>query len=89
MKCGIVFELYVENKLMNVMNKIVLNLGLLVFFISIIFFSRTGMPVQDVILKAFLIFFFLTVMLSIAAIVFMKSINKVSLQKKQDLNTNL
>ncbi|NCS90395.1 MAG: hypothetical protein AUK34_05420 [Ignavibacteria bacterium CG2_30_36_16] len=71
------------------MNKIILQFGLLVFFLAVIFFSQRGIPLQDILLKSFLIFIVLTVMLSIAAIVFMKSINKSSLDKSKELTENL
>ncbi|MBZ0199482.1 MAG: hypothetical protein K8H86_06415 [Ignavibacteriaceae bacterium] len=71
------------------MNKIILQFGLLVFFLAVIFFSQRGIPFQDILLKSFMIFIVLTTMLSIAAIVFMKSVNKTSLSKNKDLTENL
>lgn len=68
------------------MNKIVLNAGLLIFALSVVFFSRNNLPIQDVLLRSFIVFFIATVMISIAVIIFMKSINKVSLQKRKDLS---
>jgi len=68
------------------MNKIVLNAGLLIFALSVVFFSKNNLPIQDVLLRSFLVFFIATVMLSIATIIFMKSINKISSQKNKDLS---
>ncbi len=70
------------------MNKIILNFGLLVFCLSVIFFSRIGLPLQVVLFRSFLIFVSLTVMLSIIAIIFIKAVNKVSLEKKNELTKN-
>jgi hypothetical protein len=68
------------------MHKIVLNAGLLIFALSVVFFSKNNLPILDVLLRSFLVFFIATVMLSIATIIFMKSINKVSLKKSKDLS---
>lgn len=71
------------------MNKIILQFGLLVFFLAVIFFSQRGIPFQDILIKSFMIFIVLTIMLSIAAIMFMKSINKSSIEKNKELSQNL
>ncbi len=70
------------------MNKIVLNFGLLVFCLSVIFFSRMGLPLQDVLFRSFLIFVSLTVMLSIVVIIFIKAVNKVSYEKNNEITNN-
>ena len=70
------------------MNKIILNFGLLVFSLSIIFFSRVGLPVQDVLIRSFLIFLAVTVMLSLIALGFIKAINKASSEKNKELTQN-
>lgn len=67
------------------MNKIILHFGLLVFFLSIIFFSQRGMPLEDVIIKSFVIFIVLTIMLNVVAIIFIRSINKTALDKNKKL----
>ncbi len=67
------------------MNKIVLNFGLLVFFIAIIIYSQQGLQIEDVLLRAFVIFVLVTVMLSILAIAFLKAINRASLEKGKQL----
>jgi membrane protein implicated in regulation of membrane protease activity len=66
------------------MNKIVLNAGLLVFFISIIFFSQKGMALPDILLRSLVLFVVATIMLSILAIAFIKAINKAAETKRQD-----
>lgn len=67
------------------MNKIILHFGLLVFFLSVIFFSQRGMPLEDVLLKSFVIFIVLTVMLNIVAILFIRSVNKTAIEKSKKL----
>lgn len=67
------------------MNKIILHFGLLVFFLSVIFFSQRGMPLEDVLLKSFVIFIVLTVMLNIVAILFIRSVNKTASEKSKKL----
>ena len=66
------------------MNKIILHIGLLMFFISIIIFSQQGMLVQDVLLRSFIIFFVATLMLTILALSFIRAINKTSVQKHKN-----
>lgn len=71
------------------MNKIILNIGLLFFFLSVIFFAQREIPFYDVLFKSFAIFFFITLVLTILSIVFIKSINKKTLNKSQQLKENL
>lgn len=71
------------------MNKIIIKFGLLVFFLSIIFFSRIGIPVQDVVFRSFLVFIVVTVMISLIALLFTRSVNKISKDKQKDLTQNL
>jgi len=65
--------------------KIVLNFGLLVFFLSIIFFSQKGMLVEDVLIRSFGIFLVVTVMASILALAFVKAINKAVKDRQTEL----
>jgi predicted membrane channel-forming protein YqfA (hemolysin III family) len=66
------------------MNKIIVHIGLLLFFISIIIFSQQGMLVEDVLLKSFIIFFVATLMLTILALSFIRAINKTSVEKHKN-----
>lgn len=66
------------------MNKIILNVGLLIFFLSIIIFSQQGMLVEDVLIKSFVIFFVATLMLTILALSFVRAINKTSIEKQKN-----
>jgi len=68
------------------MNKIILNFGLLVFFISVVVFSQSGMKIQEILLHSFIIFVAITTLTSIIALVFIKSINKTSSEKGKQLN---
>lgn len=70
------------------MNKIVLQFGLLVFFLSVIFFSRVGLPVLQVLFRSFIVFVAATLMLGFVVIIFIKSINKTSIKKKEILENN-
>ncbi len=71
------------------MNKIVMNVGMLFFFLSIIFFSQMNLPLIDVLIRSFAIFIFLTGMLGVLALVFIRSINKKSFEKGNDFSENL
>lgn len=71
------------------MNKIVLNFGLLIFFISIVVFSQKGMLVQDVLIKSTIVFLVVTIMFSILALAFIKAINKTSTGKQKHINHKL
>jgi membrane protein implicated in regulation of membrane protease activity len=71
------------------MNKIIIKFGLLVFFLAVIFFSRIGIPLQDVVFRSFLVFIVLTVMISLVALLFTRSVNKISRDKQKDLTQNL
>jgi hypothetical protein len=71
------------------MNKIVFNFGLLVFFISIILFSQKDLVWTDVLLRSFVVFIVVTLMLGILAISFVKAINKTSLNRDANIKNNL
>ncbi|HPN37640.1 MAG TPA: hypothetical protein PL041_04500 [Melioribacteraceae bacterium] len=71
------------------MNKIVMSLGLLVFFISVIFYSQQGLDIVDVLKRSFAIFFVVTFMGAIIAILFIKAINQTSLKKAKKMNDKI
>lgn len=58
------------------MNKVLLQFGLLIFCFSLIFFSQRGMPLQDVVIKSFIVFVSLTIVLSVVVLLVLKMINK-------------
>ena len=66
------------------MKKIIFNVGLLVFFISLIVFSQQGMLIQDILIKSFIIFFVVTLMLTILALAFIRAVNKISIEKQKN-----
>ncbi len=66
------------------MNKIILNIGLLVFCFSIIFFSQREMPIAEVLIKSFIVFISSTVILSVTAIVLVKLIQKTASHTNED-----
>lgn len=71
------------------MNKIILHTGFLIFFISVIFFSQKGMALEDILIRSLVVFVVATIMLSVLAIVFVKSINKTALAKgKSTIDNN-
>lgn len=58
------------------MNKILIQFGLLIFCFALIFFSQRGMPLQDVVLKSFIVFVAFTIVLSVVVLFVLKMINK-------------
>lgn len=70
------------------MNKIVLNLGLLVFFLSIIFYSQKGLAVDDVLFRSFILFFVVTLLAGVITLAFIKAINKTAVSRGKNLNLN-
>lgn len=58
------------------MNKILIQFGLLIFCFSLIFFSQRGMPLQDVVMKSFIVFIALTIVLSVVVLFVFRMINK-------------
>lgn len=58
------------------MNKILIQFGLLIFCFSLIFFSQRGMPLQDVVMKSFIVFITLTIVLSGVVLFVFRMINK-------------
>lgn len=63
------------------MNKIVIRFGLLFFFLAVIYFTQREMSVSDVLLRSFVLFMVITVMVSVFVIAFMKAINKTDNHK--------
>ena len=71
------------------MKKIILQIGLLFFFLSAIFFSQRGFSIPDVLLKSFVVFIMVAVMLSFLAIVLLKSVKRETEKEKEDVSDNL
>jgi FtsH-binding integral membrane protein len=71
------------------MNKIVMSLGLLVFFIAVIIYSQQGLDIVEVLKRAFAVFFVVTFMFTILAILFIRAINQASLKKAQKMKDKI
>lgn len=70
------------------MNKIVLNIGLLIFCLSIIFFSQRQMPIVEVLYKSLMIFIISTIILSVGAYILMKTFESNE-EKNNNENTKI
>jgi len=73
----------------EIMNKIIFQFGLLVFFFSVIYFTQKGDSLQQIVLNSFAIFIILTVMLSLLSIMLIRSINKNSFDKINSYSEDL
>lgn len=71
------------------MNKIIVQIGLLVFFISVIFFGQKEMAIQDILIRSLVLFVASTIMLSLLYLVFIRSINKMAVSKKKSFSDNI
>jgi len=72
------------------MNKIVTRIGLLSFFLSIIFFMNKSLPILQVFFRAFLVFVFVTIMTSIVMLIIIRSVKKATVSRNNsDLEKNL
>ncbi len=63
------------------MNKIIIQFGLLVFFLAVIFFIQKGFPLEDVLIRSFIIFIVITLLLGLLSLLFIRAINKTSYDK--------
>ncbi|MCX6151044.1 MAG: hypothetical protein NTX22_11000 [Ignavibacteriales bacterium] len=70
------------------MYKIVIEIGLLIFFLSIIIFMQQGILLETVLFRSLVIFIVVTVMMSLLMITFIKAINKSFLKKEKLSNQN-
>jgi len=64
------------------MNKIIVNFGMLVFFLSIVIFSQKGLMIQDILIRSAIIFVVVTIMFSVLALAFVKAVNKTASEKQ-------
>ncbi len=60
------------------MHKTIMQIGLLIFFLAVFFFTRMGMPIQDILIRSVVLFLAATILLSIIVLIFYRSVNKVS-----------
>ncbi|RJP63123.1 MAG: hypothetical protein QY331_02665 [Melioribacteraceae bacterium] len=71
------------------MNKIVLNVGILVFSLSLIYFGQRNLEFTEVLLRSFVMFVFSTLALAVITILFIKSINRTTTKKNAEIARNI
>lgn len=71
------------------MNKIVLNVGILVFSLSLIYFGQRNLEFTEVLLRSFVMFVFSTLALAVITILFIKSINRTTVKKNAEIARNI
>lgn len=71
------------------MNKIVFNIGLLIFFISVIFFSQKSLPIEVIIIRSLVIFLAATIMIGFMTILFIRAINKTAISRRKNISDNI
>lgn len=69
------------------MNKIIMQFGLLVFFLSIVFFIQREIQIIEALIRSAIVSVVLTIMLTLLALAFIKAINKVAIVRdtKEDI----
>ncbi len=60
------------------MQKVIIQIGLLFFFLAVIFFAKMGLPLQDILLRSVVVFLALTILLSVVALIFVRLLHKTS-----------
>jgi len=60
------------------MQKVIIQIGLLFFFLAVIFFAKMGLPLQDILLRSVILFLALTILLSVVTLIFVKLLHKTS-----------
>jgi hypothetical protein len=60
------------------MQKVIIQIGLLFFFLAVIFFAKMGLPLEDILLRSLIVFLALTILLSVVTLIFMRLIQKSS-----------
>lgn len=71
------------------MNKIVFNIGLLIFFVSVIYFSQRSLPIEDIIIRSMVVFVAATIMISFMTILFIRAINKTAISRRKNISENI
>jgi len=85
---GIIFEQNSCNQKYRFMTKIILRVGALFFFISIIIFSQKNMDVVDILIKSFSLAIVFTILLSGIVLIFARASNKGVYNNKHETNQN-
>jgi ABC-type multidrug transport system permease subunit len=70
------------------MNKIVLQTGLLIFSLSLIYFGQRNLEFTEVLLRSFIMFVASTLVLAIITLLLIKFINNVSVKKNAEMAKN-
>ncbi len=70
------------------MYKIVLEIGLLIFFLSIVIFLQQGILLETALLRSVVVFVAFTIMFTVIMIIFIRAINKSSFKKEKLTNQN-
>jgi len=70
------------------MNKIVLQTGLLIFSLSLIYFGQRSLEFTEVLLRSFIMFVASTLILAIITLLLIKFINNVSMKKNAEIAKN-
>ncbi len=65
------------------MNKIIVQFGLLMFLLSIVFFLYQGLSIELVIVRALIVFVVVSISGAVLAIAFMKAINNAANREKK------
>lgn len=71
------------------MNKIITNIGMIFFFLAVIYFAERDFPIQDVLIRSLVVYIFMTLMFGIIAMVFIKSVNKAVQKKSKEMVDNI
>jgi hypothetical protein len=66
------------------MQKIVTQTGLLIFFLSVIYFSRMGQPLKDILLKSSLLFVVFTISAAVLVLIFLKYSERISPDQNEE-----
>ncbi len=65
------------------MHKIILYFGLLVFCISLIFYSQKNIPIEQMVMRSLMIFAVVSIAASILALIFIRAINHALVSRKE------
>jgi multisubunit Na+/H+ antiporter MnhG subunit len=71
------------------MNKIIVRIGALFFFLSLIFFSQLGLPIVDILVRSFVVFIFTCIVTTIIVLLLIKAASKIPEHKEEELTKNL
>ena len=73
---------------MKNLQQIIIKTGLLFSTLAVIYFVQRGLPWKDVLLKSVVIFFVVSILVSVIALIFIKSTNQNSFRENNNLHQN-